>query len=463
MEGLASCGEDVGDELEVFQSGEVHGDHQGRADKSKECSGITGSRPTTTGRVLMERFSESAERAVIGAAVRGSGAIPALISRLSPRHFYIHRNNEIWQFVHEICISGGRPDLITLNEQLTRAGKINAIGGAAYLMELADESFSDVGLDGYVEIIIQHYVARQAERMARESLCAAQEGASALELVQMATQAASSLTEAASANGGVIEKPSDMLVRILTNDRPPRLITGFKFLDDRIQIRPGNLVVIGATPGSGKTSLALGIAFQSAIAKNVLFDSLEMSIEELTENMMAFKTGIKLDRIANRLLSNEEMEECAGVVRSRGDRLRIVSCPTVASLAAKARAMKQNGGLELIVVDYLQLMDGPGSGDVERISNVSRALKMLAQELMVPVIALSQFSREGAIGGRPLLRHLRGSGSIEQDANIVVFLWPDPEGSTDRMITVAKNRRGALSETTAGFDGSIVRFYDIPV
>lgn len=409
------------------------------------------------------RYSEGAERAIIGAAVAGSGAIPGIIARLNPRHFYIARHSEIWQFVHEICISGGRPDLIVLNEQLARTNKLEAVGGAAYLMELAAEHISDIGLDGYAEIIIQHFVARQAERMAQESLRAAQEGASALELVQMATSAAASLTEAASANGRDAEKPSDILGRILTNDRPPRLITGFKFLDDRIQIRPGNLVVVGATPGSGKTSLALGIAFQVAATKSVLFDSEEMTIEELTENAMAFKTGIKLDRIANRQLTNPEMEECAAAVRSRGDRLRIVSCGNVAALAAKARAMKQNGGLDLIVVDYLQLMDGPGSGDVERISNVSRALKMLAQELMVPVIALSQFSREGAVGGRPLLRHLRGSGSIEQDANIVVFLWPDPDGSTDRMITVAKNRRGALSETMAGFDGSIVRFYDIPV
>lgn len=409
----------------------------------------------------MTMYSESAERAVLGAAMAGSGAIPELLLRISSDALWADRHKVLWRYVQKVHVSGRRPDIVTVKDELEREKQLDRVGGEAYLMELADEHISDSGINSYAEVINSHYIRRLALEMARNTAEAAQGGASAEELVQMTVRCSASLTEAASPKGTNSGKPMSVLDQILNNDRPQRLMTGYHFLDGYCQFRPGNLIVIGATPGSGKTSLGLAIAFRSANTKNVLFNSLEMEVDELTENMMAFKTGIKLDRIMNRELSNPEMKECYDAIASRGDRIRIVKSVTVADLAAKARAMKQNGGLELIVVDYLQLMDGPGDGDVSRLSGISRGLKMLAAELQVPVIALSQLSREGAQNGRPLLRHLRGSGSIEQDANIVIFLWMDPDGTQDRMITIAKNRRGSLGETRAGFDGSIVRFYDI--
>lgn len=413
---------------------------------------------------MLSPHSISAERAIIAAAVRGSQAIPAILASVDPLDFYIPRHQVLWDCARSLAGSGLRCDVLVISEELRRHGRLDEVGGDDWLMEVSDEYVSDIGLQGYAKIVRDHSISRSAITFAEKLAAEAQEGGSAIDLVQTAWRGISRLTDMAAgrtAGSGSIMATTG---RILTNEKPKCLKTGLKFLDHYIQIRKTNQIVIGATPGAGKTSLMLAVACNVSLAEPVLINSLEMSEEELIENMMAITTNIPIDRISNRSLTPQEWATCRELMMAMEKNLRIVHCTTVAELQAEAMAMKNGDGLGLVAIDYLQLMEGPGDSRNDVIAKISRSTKLMAMSLDVPVILLSQLSREGAKAGRPALHHLRESGAIEQDANIVIFLWQDPTSmspDTERMVTFAKNRRGAHGETMAGFDGSRTRFYDL--
>ena len=408
--------------------------------------------------------SMAAERAILAAIVRGSTAMAFIYQMLEPLDFYIPRHQVLFETGRNITSSGRMADILVVTEELRRLGRLEEVGGAEWLMDLADEHVSDSGLAGYARIIRDHSVSRMAIRFAGKLAEDAQEGGSAVDLVQGAWRGLARLTDLAAGRTSGTGSVMAAAGRILTNERPKAIATGLRFLDDFIQIRPTNQIVVGATPGSGKTSLMLAIACNVALEVPVLIDSLEMSEDELIENMMSITTGIKLDRIMNRSLAPHEWAECRREMMLREKNIRIVNCSTVAELNAIAMSMKNGDGLGMVLVDYLQLMEGQGDNRNDVISKISRSTKLMAMDLQVPVVLLSQLSREGAKSGRPQLHHLRESGAIEQDANIVLFLWQDQTSmnwQNERKLTCAKNRRGQQFEIDVGFEGSLTRFYDL--
>lgn len=401
-------------------------------------------------------YSESAERAILGAILAGSVLTPDLLRRIPAEAWYAERHRLIWSVMTKIASEGLSPDLLVVSERIKG---VNLHGGDAYLMELADEHVSDSGLDSYVTLVKDAHVRRIAAVNARILAEAARESETAGEVVEKSLQLSTELLEASRGEYMGPKNPMAAAGRILTNERPPRIRTGFSFLDDYFFIRPTTQFVLGARPGCGKTSMAMGVGINVAKnGKRVMVNSLEMDPEELTESIMAHQTGIKLDRIINRVLSPAEMEECRLASLSVSN-IEFVQCRTVAELQVKARAMKLSGGLDLLIVDYLQLMEEPGSESRnQEVGSVSRGLKRLAMSLGCANLVLSQLSRMKD-RSEPTLTDLRESGEIEQDANMVAFLWEGDDG--ERRVKGAKNRRGQIMPARpVDFDGSIVRFYD---
>ena len=411
---------------------------------------------------ILTRFSESAERALLSAAMRGCSATPELLATTPTEAFYLARHQEVWAACRAVYGSGANPDLVQVIDYLKRERRLEAVGGEAYLMELSDEFMSPAGLDGYSRIVIDHYVARSAIASSRILEEKARDGASATELVLQVTKTASRLTEAAGAKSSATGNIASALGKILTNQHLERLKTGFNFLDDNLSIRRQNLVYIAGFPGTGKSTLATNIAARVAITGRVLYSPLEMNAEELTEMIASFRTGIKKDRIVNRTLSEQEMALVREKVLPISENLKIIPCPTVAELGAQARAMKYNGGIDLIVQDTMQLMDGPGGSETEIISRASRGIKRLATELDCPIIGLCQFTREAAKAGkRPHIHDLKGSSSLEQDANAIIIMHQEMDSGVNEITLYGdKSRGGATWRATCEFNKSIARFSD---
>lgn len=401
--------------------------------------------------------SDLAERAILGAVLAGSAMTPDLLRRVPVEAWYSERHRTVWKTMLRVSAEGLTPDILVVTERIE---SLPSVGGSAYLMELADEHMSDSGLDSYVTLVRDAHVRRIAVASARILEETAQEAETTAEVVEKGLQLSTELLEASRGEYSGPKNPLAASTGILTNEKQRRIKTGFNFLDDYFFLRPTNTMVLGARPGCGKTSLALGIGINVAKAGlRVMVNSLEMSPQELTESIMAHETGIKLDRIINRQLTPKEMEECRAAALNTSA-IEFVECQTVAELRTRARAMKLAGGLDLLIVDYLQLMSDPSQENRnQEVGACSRGLKKMSMELDISTIILSQLSRSKD-RSEPILTDLRESGEIEQDANMVVFLW-EGEHDGERNVKGAKNRRGQIMPKRAvDFDGSIVRFSD---
>lgn len=412
---------------------------------------------------IRANWSVHAERSLLGAILRGSDYTQEILSAVTPRDFYSSRHGIILSAALDLNLAGIRPDIITVQDALERARNLPLVGGPAYLMELADEHISDSGLDGHIKLVKDYAIIRTAARDAENLARMAKDGAQASEMVSEVVRMASELSEASLGQRARIENPMAAIPGILTNVQQKYMETGFRFVDDNTRICAENFVVVGARPGVGKSSFALGVAISAAKqGMKVLFNCLEMSTQEMVESLMAHETRIKLNRIMFRELDPVvEFPRCRQAVMACSG-ITFTYQKTVPELVAKARAMRANGGIDLVVTDYLQKMIHPAAENrTQEVGYISRAHKELAMDFKIPVIGLSQLSRAGK-DGKPDLADLREAGDIEQDANAVYFLWRDQDDPRVRWFNIEKDRRGSgTPPIKVGFDGSIVRFYDL--
>jgi replicative DNA helicase len=407
-------------------------------------------------------WSEHAERSILGAILRGSDYTQEILAAIHPREFYAVRHGIILSAAADLSIAGIKPDLITIRDALERTKKLQHVGGDGYLMEISDEHISDSGLDGHMKLIKDYAIIRIAARDAENLARMAKDGAQASEVVSEVVRMASELSEASTGQRTRIENPMATLSGILTNVQQTYMETGFGFVDDNTRICPENFIVIGARPAVGKSSFALGIAIAAAKqGMKVMFNCLEMSTQEMVESLMAHETRIKLNRIMFRELDPvTEFPRCREAVMACSG-ITFTYQKTVPELIAKARAMRANGGIDLLITDYLQKMIHPAAENrTQEVGYISRSHKELAMDFKIPVIGLSQLSRAGK-EGKPDLSDLREAGDIEQDANAVYFLWRDQEDPGTRWFNIEKDRRGSgTPPIQVDFDGSIVRFSD---
>lgn len=428
-----------------------------------------------------------AEQALLGGLILDPEQVEAVEHEVAATDFYRPDHARLFALLKEMRVGGEHIDEITLADRVTRSGRDADFGGYAYVVDLPEKVPSRVNLIQYARIVREKAVRRAAIRAAEKVLEGARDGEG--DVGQLLSRAASELLQVveteASRDWEQVSRIVDReLVRLhdraKRRDAPHGVSTGFAGLDDLLLgFHPSQLVILAARPGIGKTALALTFAFHAASVqgKTVGIFSLEMDRGELVGRLLSQAALIDNQKLRRAAVSETEWKDLdAAEDILRGCRLFIDDRPgvTIDDIRTRARRLAAlQGGLDLLVVDYLQLMQpiDPRANRVLQVGEMSRGLKLLAKDLRVPVIALSQLSRDiekrKGEDQRPKLSDLRDSGSIEQDADVIMFIHKDAggEGSTPddgrHELVVAKQRAGRLGSVPVVFERPYARFTEL--
>jgi replicative DNA helicase len=427
------------------------------------------------------------ERALLGAIMLRPDAMIDVLDVISPESFYAEKHRMIFSSMLELYSKSDPIDLLSLSSKLREKGQLDQIGGAAYLTDLVNSVPSASNIKYYADIIYKKFMMR--------ALIEAAEGINDLgyeeneEVEMLLEKAEHQLFELTNNAGGakkfielknVLGDAWERIEKLHQNKNEVRGIkTGFKDLDNMLAgLQKSDLIILAARPSMGKTALALDIARQtSTLHKNpVCIFSLEMSNEQLVDRMIAAESRVNAWSLRT---GNISLDEDFNRIRDSLDRLSkapitIDDQPgnNILKMRSVARRMKREGGLGLIVVDYLQLMTPINTRNsdsaVQQVTELSRSLKHLARDLDVPVLALSQLSRAvEQRGGKPRLSDLRDSGSIEQDADVVMFIHREDKYKEDSdkvniaEILVEKHRNGPTGKVDLYFDEKKTTFLSI--
>jgi len=428
--------------------------------------------------------SEESERAVLGGVLLDTSVLATISGRLRAEDFYSERHQLLYQAMLDLQDEQVEIDLRTLQARLEQRSQLEMVGGLAYLTGL-DLDLPDIGrIDAYVEILKERSVRRRLIQMSGQIIRNCLDGGlEAREALGRAEQAILGLGEEAVQRG--FAQLSNVLHTTLEEleERPGSMLTGVPtgFTDfDRVSqgLNRGNLIIIAGRPGMGKTSFALNVCQHVAVRerKTVGIFSLEMSQQELALRILCSEADISFSRLRSNRVSQKEWTRIIQTVRAIGDAPLYIDDspnPTLLEVASKSRRLKAERGLAVIVLDYLQLMQAGGRYENRNleIAAISRGMKQLAKELEVPVIALSQLSRQPERRGsdhRPQLADLRESGSIEQDADMVAFVYRDevynPDDADNKGLAeliVAKHRNGETGTIELYFNGETTTFRNL--
>ncbi len=424
--------------------------------------------------------SEESERAVLAAALLAPQVLPQISGRLLVEDFYLERHQLIYQSMLELQEGGSEIDLRTLQASLELKGAFETIGGFAYLAGL-DLDLPDLGrILTYVEIVKERSVRRRLVLACGEIQSSCMEGGvDAATALGRAEELIFGLGEEATHRGfSVLAKVYEETVATL-EERTGGLLglpTGFYDWDNMTQgLVKGNLIIVAGRPGMGKTSFALNVAQHVAIRENrsVGVFSLEMSEQELAQRVMASESVLPFASVRAGRLSKDQWKQLYDMIRRTTDAPLYIDDspnPSLLEITSKARRLKAEKGLDLLIIDYMQLMQAGGRFESRQleISAISRGLKQLAKEVEIPVMALSQLSRqpEKRTGDhRPQLADLRESGSIEQDADMVCFIYrdelynkDDPDNKGLAELIIAKHRNGETGKIDLVFLGEHTSF-----
>ncbi len=426
-----------------------------------------------------------AEQAVLGAVLIKKEALTEVQEILQPEDFYREAHRVVYSAMEDLFLHNEAVDLVTLTEQLRKRDQLEKVGGLAFVTALANSVPTAANVSYHARIVREKADLRNLIDAATEIAGKAYEDSDEVETI-MDEAEKRILSVASNRKGGDFEPIKTILMNSI--DRISTLYeskggltglsTGFKDLDQLTSgLQPSDLVLVAARPSMGKTAFTLNIAVHAALREHsVAFFSLEMSKEQLVQRMLCSEGAIDSQRLRTGQLEDEEW----GKLIATADKLSkaqiyIDDTPgiTVMELRSKARRLKAEHGLELVVIDYLQLMQGRSSrsGDnrQQEISEISRSLKALARELNVPVVALSQLSRsvESRQVKKPMLSDLRESGSLEQDADIVMFLYredyydQDTENKNITEVIIAKHRNGPVDTVNLFFQKEFTKFRDL--
>ncbi len=430
------------------------------------------------------------EQVVLGAMMIDKKGVDEIIDILSPEVFYKDAHQHIYDAIRSLFENGEPIDLLTVSEQLKQMAKLDNVGGDYYLIQLTQKVSSSAHIEYHARIILQKYIQRSLIKISNEIIEEAYDETT--DVFDLLDNAESKLYEVTQGNIKRSSETAQSLViqakkkieEISNKEGLSGIPSGFDRLDKLTSgWQPSDLVIVAARPGMGKTALTLSMARNIAVGQGipVAFFSLEMASVQLITRLISSETGLSSEKLRTGKLEKHEWEQLNVKVKSLEKApLFIDDTPSLSifDLRAKARRLASQHGIKMIIIDYLQLMTAGGSqknGNREQeISMISRNLKALAKELDVPVIALSQLSRAVETRGgskRPLLSDLRESGAIEQDADIVSFIyrpeyykideWDDEERSpTDGQaeFIVAKHRNGGLENIRLKFIGHLGKF-----
>ena len=425
--------------------------------------------------------SREAEEAVVGSILINPEAYFDVAQFLNAEDFYIHRNQWIWQAYARLLEARQPIDMLTVSESLEQAGQLAEVGGTAYLTALVNNTPTSLHAEAYGRIVEQTAMRRRliqaANKIAKVAYQEDMHIETAIDEAEKAVFGASEhrLTSDLQSIQYVLSNYYDRIDEISQRDEE---IFGVptEFIDlDRLLggLQPSDLLIIAGRPGQGKTSFLMSAAKNAAQVhkKHVAIFSMEMSNEQLVQRLIAQETGIDSQRLRMGKLEDDEWPLFAQAIEVMGDtKIFLDDTPAITptQMRAKCRRLHMEHRLDLIVVDYLQLMTGDHRNDnrVQEVSYISRNLKVLARELHVPVLAAAQLSRavEQRSDKRPVLSDLRESGSLEQDADIVMFIYRqdqyDPETVKQNVaeIMVAKHRNGPVGSVELIFREKLAKF-----
>ena len=431
--------------------------------------------------------AREAERAVLGGLMLETHRFDTVIQVITETDFQGKDHQIIFESMSELVNENKPLDPLTVSEKLDNSNNLNRVGGKNYLIELATSTPSAANLEAYAEIIRQRSISRKLMQANSEitDLINNPQGQNGEELLDHAERLIFSLNDETSQNDSSLQSMKELIPSTMDrlhelSNKKGGLIgssTGFTDLDKKLQgIQNGDLIIVAGRPSMGKTSFAMNIA-ENVLTNDdtdgaVLIFSLEMPGESLTTRMLSGMSKLDQQNVRSGMLRDDQLK----ILLEEGERLKNLplwiddsSLLTPMELRAKARRLaRSEGGLSLIVVDYLQLMQLPTSAEnrVNQISEISRALKSLAKELDVPVIALSQLNRavEQRPNKRPIMADLRDSGAIEQDADVILFIYrdevynEDSEQGNKAEIIIGKQRNGPIGTVNLTFLKEFTRF-----
>lgn len=428
-------------------------------------------------------FNLDAEQAVLGSMLVDPTTVSAVTAKLKyPEQFKVQLHSELYSVIYRMSISGEQIDIVTVIEAAVRQGVFaNADEAKTYLLKLAEAAISPSSIDSYVSIINDKFMVRQLMTASKEIFDLAASGTEEVSaLLDFAEKKIFDIREEKDIDGLTHIKPLmaqqlDLLTELSEHPESAKntgLNTGYNKLDKMIYgLNPSNMLIIAARPGIGKTTFAVNIAVNVAkkyLDKKICIFNLEMSKEELASRILSSEARITSEdmKTGNIKASKwKDIGEAVDVLSRVGIYIDDTAAISIGAMKAKLRRMKNLG---LVIIDYLQLMStGRRDGNrVNEISEITRSIKIMAKELNVPVIALSQLSRdsEKRPDKRPVLSDLRDSGSIEQDADVVMFLYREGAHNQEAQYPnaceciVAKNRHGETGTVPLNMDGQHYRF-----
>ncbi len=428
--------------------------------------------------------SDDAEQSVLGAIMIDRDAIVEVAGFLRPEHFYNDPNGNIFSAMLSLFEERHPIDLVTLKEKLREQKCLKEVGGAGYLSDLVNKVPTSAHVEQYGRIIKEHYAKRQLIKTAADvTEDSFDEGKPLRDLLDKAEQRIFAISQESLQRNFVPLK--DALAESF--DRLDELQkkgssglrgvpTGFRELDNILAgMQDSNLLILAARPGIGKTAIVLNIAAHAAVRDKlpVGMFSLEMSQEELVDRLLVAQADIDAWKLKTGHLEDEDfdkLQEAMGQLAEAPIFIDDTPGINIMEMRTKARRLQAEHGLKLLVVDYLQLIDSGRHFDnrVQEVSIISQALKNMARELKIPVLAVSQLSRAVEARGTkvPQLADLRESGSIEQDADVVMFLYRADDEIKDMnkintKLLLAKHRNGALGEFEMMFVGPKLRFHPL--
>lgn len=463
--------------------------------------GVSRSKPTHLSQVTQQLYeigklppqAVELEEAVLGALMLEKDALTAVVDILIPKSFYKEAHGRIFNAIHNLFKNAQPIDILTVTNELKRTGELEIVGGAYYISQLTNRVASAANVEFHARIISQKYIQRELIQISSETIKSAYEDtADVFDLLDQAERSLFSVVE------GNIRKNYDKMSTLidqamiqieLARDQKSGVSgvpSGFVALD---RITSGwqnsDLVIIAARPAMGKTAFVLSLARNAAVdfQRPVAVFSLEMASVQLVQRLISAESEIPAEKLKKGQLENHEFQQVGAKIGKLAEaKLFIDDSPALSifELRAKCRRLKSEHKIEMVVVDYLQLMTTGGehnrNGNREQeISTISRSLKSIAKELKIPVIALSQLSRAVETRGgdkRPQLSDLRESGAIEQDADLVLFIHrpeyygfnQDTEGNNTAgmaEIIVAKHRNGAVGNVHLKFIDRLAKFIDV--
>ncbi|MEG1687740.1 MAG: replicative DNA helicase [Angelakisella sp.] len=429
-------------------------------------------------------FSLEAEQSVLGAAIIDPGKIPEIMEFMKPEYFYRKQHSDLYALLVNMFSTGASIDIVTILDNLRKEGVFDTPEDAkVYLMQLAKVVPTTANVAAYARIVQEKYYLRSLITASREIVDSASDSqADATELLNFAEQKIYDIRQGKDTSGNIVPlskvlvETYDHLQKISGSDRKDFLgiSTGYSALDSYITgLNKSDLILIAARPGMGKTAFALNIAANVGVRskKTVAVFSLEMGKEQLAQRLLSSEALVESQKLRVGNLTDQDwvnISQATGTLAAAPIYIDDSAGITVAEIKAKLRRIRDLG---LVVIDYLQLMTGNRRTEnrVQEVSEITRNLKIMAKELCVPVITLSQLSRgtESRSDHKPMLSDLRESGSIEQDADIVMFLYREAyysenaDDQTQAKCIIAKNRHGSTGTVDLFWDGQFTRFSSV--